>query len=142
MSESSNRKSKAADDQSDPQPGDVAEPTPVDQTASVLAKAAEATKDVAQRAADAVAGQYDRASRGTRDAYRSAVTAGAYWEEGLERYVRRNPITSLLATAGVSLLIGFALGRQTAEPPARRPWWRSYVSHRLQCPNNRTPLPS
>jgi ElaB/YqjD/DUF883 family membrane-anchored ribosome-binding protein len=76
-----------------------------DQAMEVLSRAGQATKDVSRRAAGAVG-----------DAYRATVATGAEWEDSLEKLIRRNPMTSILVTAGVSLLIGFALGRETARP--------------------------
>ena len=111
MSDSNKKKSKAASDTNE---GGQDETTPreslMTQATDAMSKAAEATRDVGRRAAGAVG-----------DAYRGTVATGVAWEEGLERYIRRNPMTSILVTAGVSLLVGFMLGRETAKPPSR-PW--------------------
>jgi ElaB/YqjD/DUF883 family membrane-anchored ribosome-binding protein len=113
MSDSTRKRTKHADGTKDlaPEQADTGESFK-DQAVEAMSKAVEATKDVGRRAAGAVGG-----------AYQATVAKGVAYEEGLERFVRRNPMTSILVTAGVSLLVGFMLGRETAKPPAR-PWWQ------------------
>jgi ElaB/YqjD/DUF883 family membrane-anchored ribosome-binding protein len=93
----------------------------VDQASELVSKVADGTKDLAQRGADVVREQYDRASRGTRAAY----DAGMQWEERLEKSIKRNPLTAVAITAGIGLLVGFMLGRESVSRPPQH-WWQRY----------------
>src|SRR5262245_47252720 len=102
MPDTNRRKSKAAEsaDRRDEDDAGTLE-TIKDQASDMLSRAATATRDVSRRAAGAMG-----------DAYQATVNTGAAWEEQAVKFIRRNPMTTVLATAGVSLLIGFALGRE------------------------------
>jgi ElaB/YqjD/DUF883 family membrane-anchored ribosome-binding protein len=127
MSESHKKKTKSDDAATDQGQADESQAGSfAGQASDAMSKAADMTKDITKRASDAVGEGYGRVSRGTQDAYHAALATGEAWEENLERYIRRNPITSLLVTAGVGVLLGFALGRETAPRPPQS-WWRQWT---------------
>src|SRR4051812_40095119 len=122
MSDSNARKSKSGG--SKQQSGKADEPENesfADQASEMMSKAAEGTRDLAQRGTEMVREQYDRAARGTRAAY----DAGMEWEVRLEKAIKRNPMAAVAITAGVSLLVGFMLGRESAPKPPQH-WWDRY----------------
>jgi ElaB/YqjD/DUF883 family membrane-anchored ribosome-binding protein len=93
------------------------------QAEELLSKVTEGTKDLAQRTASTVREGYERASRGTIAAYETSVE----WEAQLEKYIKRNPMMSVMIAAGASLVLGMLLGRAMATPPRPRHWWNRYM---------------
>jgi ElaB/YqjD/DUF883 family membrane-anchored ribosome-binding protein len=122
MSESQARKSKSGDTAKRQQQDETAESGSVmDQASELASNIAGGAKDLASRGAEVVRDQYNRASRGTRAAY----DRGVQLEDRLEQAIKRNPVTAVLVTAGIGLLIGFVLGRESVPTPPRH-WWQRF----------------
>jgi ElaB/YqjD/DUF883 family membrane-anchored ribosome-binding protein len=81
----------------------------------VSAKAAEISdrvKDASHRAADTIRDQYGHLENRAKDAYERARQTGQEWEHGIESYVQRQPVTSLLIAAGVGVMLGILWKRR------------------------------
>jgi ElaB/YqjD/DUF883 family membrane-anchored ribosome-binding protein len=124
MSDSKRSGGKASNSRGGAQRDDQAEGESVaNQASELLSKVTDGTKDLAQRTASTVRDGYERASRGATAAYETGVE----WEAQLEKYIRRNPMMSVMIAAGGSLLLGMLIGRATATPPRPRHWWNRYM---------------
>jgi len=64
-------------------------------------------RDAGTRAAGTVRDQYDHLEHRAKDAYGRARQTGQQWEQGIEAYVQRKPLESLLIAAGIGLILGF-----------------------------------
>lgn len=80
-----------------------------DVAAQVSAKASEVVgrvRDASHRAADTVRDQYGHLEDHAKEAYNRARQAGQEWERGIESYVQRQPLVSLLIAVGVGVVLG------------------------------------
>ena len=72
----------------------------------------EATKDAGHRASEFASEQYDRLSRGARNAYEHGRQSAIDVEHNFEAHIRRRPLTSVLIGAGVGFILGLAMCRK------------------------------
>ena len=77
------------------------------QVSAKVSEISDRVKDAGNRAADAVRDQYGHLEHRAKETYQRARQTGQDWERGIENYVQRQPLVSLLIAAGVGVLLGW-----------------------------------
>jgi len=80
-----------------------------DKAAELKDKAAEMAsnaRDVGAQVRDAATEHYQAARDAASEYYQAGKDKAAQWEEGIEEYVRQQPVKALVIAAGVGVLLG------------------------------------
>jgi ElaB/YqjD/DUF883 family membrane-anchored ribosome-binding protein len=82
------------------------------QVSAKAAEISERVKGASHRAADTVRDQYGHLEHRAKDAYERARQTGQEWEHGIESYVQRQPVISVLVAAAVGVILGMLWKRR------------------------------
>src|SRR5690606_31745161 len=89
------------------QPGEGSQKSSgTEQVRESAAEVKENLRDLGSQARAAAQEQYDQLRQQANDYYEQGRVRAQEWEQGVEDYIREQPVKSMLIAAGVGLLLG------------------------------------